>query len=449
MANTIKIRFKLTILTMLFAICNLSGQQTVNNARGTTIVFKPNYQTQTFVLPISKDSLQIVFCYSIKYDEMLFQMLSDINSGKERYVATPVIEATFKDGTGIIRKRVLSNDSVFCDNYEETSSNISYSNFVSFNLPVEKYTISTTFQNGKSLRKSPITYDIMAKYDAPKKEIKHPNFLVPTVDNEYNPLYANTFIPFGTDKVTLLLPFPPYKNLKYKIEQKIGVPKTDMPKMWGDFVPISGECGQITNGAFSPTLLHKNVNIALEENKEDVKNNCVIIDISLFNFSPARYILSILDGKKVVDSVSFEVRWNTIPFTLISAKNAIERMRILLTDDEYKAMKKGNEEELFTHIINYWKPFDPTPATLYNEAMCVYFNRVDVANEKFQTIVEKDGAASDRGKVYLLNGTPNFVDIKTKDKIQYEEWRYNKIKKIYVFKYVSAGIIKLVEVKDL
>ena len=62
-----------------------------------------------------------------------------------------------------------------------------------------------------------------------------------------------------------------------------------------------------------------------------------------------------------------------------------------------------------------------------------FFRRADIAENEMQTIDEKEGAKTDRGKIYLLNGKADIVDRKTLADKTTEKWTYKKLKKEYYF----------------
>ncbi|MES2766695.1 MAG: GWxTD domain-containing protein, partial [Bacteroidota bacterium] len=102
-------------------------------------------------------------------------------------------------------------------------------------------------------------------------------------------------------------------------------------------------------------------------------------------------------------------------------------------------------------IFSYWRTKDPSAQTSFNEALAEYFNRVDYAFFNFQTIEERDGARTERGKIYILHGKPTSIN-RTFDpgKPVTERWRYeNKVKKEFVFEAITEGRFKLKEVVEI
>ena len=82
----------------------------------------------------------------------------------------------------------------------------------------------------------------------------------------------------------------------------------------------------------------------------------------------------------------------------------------------------------------FWAKRDPTPKTLYNELMAEYYRRVDYAYINFATLRERDGARTDKGKVYILYGQPTKIERKyTPGRPTEEIWYYEPIRRKFVF----------------
>ncbi len=102
-------------------------------------------------------------------------------------------------------------------------------------------------------------------------------------------------------------------------------------------------------------------------------------------------------------------------------------------------------------FLDFWRKRDPSPGTAYNEAMAEYFARVDFAHFNYRTIKQRDGARSDRGKVFVLHGQPTNTDrLLEPNQAPREVWTYaNNVSKEFVFESESSGIFHLIEVKAL
>src|SRR5690606_32582498 len=129
------------------------------------------------------------------------------------------------------------------------------------------------------------------------------------------------------------------------------------------------------------------------------------IDLPSSNLSPGAYNLVLSDdNNKSEVEFKFELVWVDMPLSLRTPSYAVKLMHYILTDDEYSQMETGDDENKAKKIMEYWKKHDPTKHTPFNEAMTEYFARADYAFFNYQTIQEKDGALTERGKIYILFG---------------------------------------------
>lgn len=146
----------------------------------------------------------------------------------------------------------------------------------------------------------------------------------------------------------------------------------------------------------------------------------------------------------------FSVRWLDMPQSLTNLELAVKAMQYITTDSEYDRLQSGNRTARIKAFEDFWKQRDPTPATAYNEMMAEYFRRVDYAVTAFGTLKEADGAFTDRGKVYILNGAPSHIErFLQPNSIPKEVWTYDSQKKKFYFEDPSRqGNYKLVLVEN-
>ena len=90
-------------------------------------------------------------------------------------------------------------------------------------------------------------------------------------------------------------------------------------------------------------------------------------------------------------------------------------------------------------IFGFWKGNDPSPGTPANEYRDVYFERIKYANEHFRRL-GKDGWKTDRGRVMLIYGEPNFIDRipSSPETKPYEIWTFDNIEGGVEFVFVDA-----------
>ena len=80
-------------------------------------------------------------------------------------------------------------------------------------------------------------------------------------------------------------------------------------------------------------------------------------------------------------------------------------------------------------LINFWRDRDPTPGTPRNEFKEDYILRLMKARIHF-SYGDVEGWRSDRGRILLIYGTPEFIDreYKSSRKNGYEIWEYHELR---------------------
>jgi GWxTD domain-containing protein len=162
-----------------------------------------------------------------------------------------------------------------------------------------------------------------------------------------------------------------------------------------------------------------------------------IFRLPIDTLDPGRYDLVVratkLGDRDTIDA-PLRIFWREMPLSLQDLDFARSAMEHILTDEQYDDLMSGSDEERDAKFRAYWKAHDPDPSTPRNEAMEEYFRRVDQAYYKFQTLDTPNGAATDRGKVYILFGPPDDVRRSLKSGEPLEEvWHYRDLRRTFWF----------------
>ena len=113
-------------------------------------------------------------------------------------------------------------------------------------------------------------------------------------------------------------------------------------------------------------------------------------------------------GDMFVQEREFSVIWFEKPIYLYKADLAIRPMRYLLSSEEFERVKGMSYNEQESWLQQFWKKRDPTPKTIYNELMTVFFERVDKAVQKYSSRFQ-EGWETDRGRILILYGEPDQI----------------------------------------
>jgi GWxTD domain-containing protein len=158
--------------------------------------------------------------------------------------------------------------------------------------------------------------------------------------------------------------------------------------------------------------------------------------LPLDSLAPAKYTLTVEadgNGRRETRTRTFGLRIPGIPSSVTDLDAAIHQLKYIATTSENRQLRQasfGERERLFRE---FWTRRDPTAGTDENELMEEYYQRVEVANEKFAT--HREGWETDRGRVYILYGEPTDIERHPFESASrpYEIWYYSSIARRFVF----------------
>lgn len=121
--------------------------------------------------------------------------------------------------------------------------------------------------------------------------------------------------------------------------------------------------------------------------------------------------------------------------TTWSAK--LEQLQYIGTPSEIDILKRADVSERDSLWVEFWKNFDPTPNTAYNEKEVEYYERIAYSDEHFAN--GDRGWRSDRGRIFVTYGPPDEIQSYPYelDSFPYEIWIYykNNLRFIFVDRY--------------
>ena len=142
-----------------------------------------------------------------------------------------------------------------------------------------------------------------------------------------------------------------------------------------------------------------------------------------------------LEQNKVSDTkeISLRMRKPGLSFFINNVDEALDQMRYIVTDEEYKLIKKSKRKEREKLFYQFWDDRDPTPGTIANELMDQYYYRVKYSNEKFASFLP--GWKTDMGMIYILFGPPDDMQrtFGQNQRNTYETWYYYSINRNFTF----------------
>lgn len=118
----------------------------------------------------------------------------------------------------------------------------------------------------------------------------------------------------------------------------------------------------------------------------------------------------------------------------------LRQVEVLASEDEFEAMQAVAPDQRLEVWAAFWARRDPTPDEPGNERLQAHYDRVAYARAFLRDGFE-DGALSDRGRVWILQGRPDSIDNSTpafESYGSYEVWRYREAGIAYYFRDVDG-----------
>ncbi|MDE0586870.1 MAG: GWxTD domain-containing protein [Candidatus Marinimicrobia bacterium] len=144
-------------------------------------------------------------------------------------------------------------------------------------------------------------------------------------------------------------------------------------------------------------------------------------------------IVLIQGNERKKESVILSLSKIGISSSISNIDQAVQNMRYILHDDEWKKLSKSKNTDKETLFLEYWESRDPTPETSGNEVMNEYFSRVSYSNNNFKSYLP--GWKTDMGMIYILFGPPDDLEVYNDplSRIYSQRWHYYRINKYFDF----------------
>lgn len=114
----------------------------------------------------------------------------------------------------------------------------------------------------------------------------------------------------------------------------------------------------------------------------------------------------------------------------------LDLIEIIARKDEMQRLESALPSERAARWREFWDRRDPDPTTLVNEALDVHERRVAYARAQLRDGF-RDGALSDRGRIWILHGAPDSIETSASNGFdstsRLEVWRYRDRGLVYYF----------------
>ena len=199
--------------------------------------------------------------------------------------------------------------------------------------------------------------------------------------------------------------------------------------------------GRVNPGNFTLKVVAKDANKDVFWNEELIltSDNKTFIHRIIINQKPDENLTMAIDvtitQENDSDSQAMELRIRKpgLSYFISNIDEALDQMRYVVTDEEYKRVKDSKRKEREKLFYQFWEDRDPSPGTVVNELMDQYYYRVSYTNEHFASF--EPGWKTDMGMIYILFGPPDDTQrsFSNGGRNTYEIWYYYTINRNFSF----------------
>lgn len=368
---------------------------------------------------------ECIISYKIPFNQLLFV--------KDKTLFKSGVSINFEIKNGDFIKRVYDEREIFTSKYKNTQSSILFlEGIVKTNLKEGTYKITPTIE----LHNTNISSELLESELRVKKEDE--NFIKPFV-------ITNDEIVCEGKEVYTLNNFR--GNISFSnLDSKLLIP---IKKILADSIKIIiNQSNNKIVDRYIKSEFKGEVDLEICDNKIIIPKN----GSSKFNFYILKDFADVLDEGKleliveindIKKTFQLESEWINKPKSL---KNILIAVKALKLIDEENNFNDNFDDESYEDLKKFWKKYDPTPDTEFNELMNEFYKRVDYSIREFSTIQSFDGAFTDRGEVYVKFGKPEKIERNYNKRNEIiETWIYSELNKVFIFKDISGtGDFKLI-----
>jgi len=222
-------------------------------------------------------------------------------------------------------------------------------------------------------------------------------------------------------------------------ENKIPVSTKDISHKIKDFPLFLS--GRVKPGNFTLKVVAKDANkdvfwedeIKLTSENKTFRHRILIDQKPDENLTMAIDVTITQENESDSKVIELRIRKPGLSYFISNIDEALDQMRYVVTDEEYKRVKKAKRKGREKLFYQFWKDRDPSPGTVVNELMDQYYYRVSYTNEHFAAF--DPGWKTDMGMIYILFGPPDDTQrsFSNSSRYTYETWYYYTINRNFSF----------------
>lgn len=423
---------KKSLISFLLLYISIFGQP--NNQRS-SLAPKLPFESEIITIPRIDGDFSVYFTYKIPYKLLVFERTDGSFDAGFRVVVE------ISDENSNLVTRDIKDSKISVRDFESTNDHTLFlQEYLSFKIKTGEYKITAVISDLNSTDELPIKPKKIILGENEDKKVLHPLIIraqeINCSDNKAF-LLANSGgnIPFSSDNYHLVIPVSDtlVTALSVSIENN-------------DEIVFSGEIDESYIIPIGITKCENNLAITTDT-ANILFRNFVLKNVNT-KLTEGKVILKVSNEEKDIDEeYESSVIWFNKPFSLMDPEKAIEYLSYIESDSVVSLLLDEDESDYPKILNEYWKKFDPTPETSYNEIMFEYYNRVDYTAREFRAISNSNGAKSDRGMIYIKFGKPEKLERLSNPEGQIiETWTYlNSGRKFSFIDKKGTGNFTLIE----
>jgi GWxTD domain-containing protein len=217
-------------------------------------------------------------------------------------------------------------------------------------------------------------------------------------------------------------------HLSWKVNSKNETDEDIPQELYGE------KCIQ-QNG--TPVVVKNLMRASISIKRNSRHSRIVFIPIPIERLETGKYQMSIAVTQGALKSTKnsfFNIIWPLKPHSLSNFKLAVDAVRHIATEGELDSMTAFSSSKSMKAFRAFWHKHNPDTTRAFNSAMAEYYRRVDETIKRFSSANENDGYRTDRGRIYILFGSPSVTNRLLKpNSAPTEIWTYEKLKRRFTF----------------
>ncbi len=186
-----------------------------------------------------------------------------------------------------------------------------------------------------------------------------------------------------------------------------------------------------------PVIIENSNHILISTKKDSKLSRLIFIPVTTERLETGKYQMTVTITQGSLKSTKdflFSIIWPLKPHSLSDFKLAVDAVRHIATEGEIDSMTAFSRSKSVNAFRTFWNKRNPDTTRAFNPAMAEYYRRVDETIKRFSSANEMDGYKTDRGRIYILFGSPSITNRLLKpNSAPTEIWTYEKLKRRFTF----------------